>query len=107
MKPVTPGHRILVKPDSLETYDPQIASAKKHGIIMLEADERKERTGVDTGVVVQIGPTAFKDFGGERWCNEGDRISYARHAGKFIKNPETKEEWLCINDEDVVMVWEN
>lgn len=107
MKPNTPGHRILIQPDTLHEYDPIFKSAKSSGIVIAEPTERKEATGVDTGVVVQIGPSAFYGFGdGTPWCKEGDRVSYVRHGGMFVKNPSNKEEkWLVINDEDVCMVW--
>lgn len=108
MKPKTPGYRVLVKPDTLETFDPAVAAAKRAGIQLLESDERKEATAIDTGIVVQVGPVAFSDRGGsEAWCAEGDRISYARHGGKILKDPENPNtKYLVINDEDVVMVWE-
>ena len=107
MKPNTPGHRLLIKPDSLHDYDPVFQSAVKSGIQLVEATERKEATGVDTGIVVQIGPSAFHGFGDSSpWCKEGDRISYVRHGGKFVNDPDNKDnKWLVINDEDVVMVW--
>lgn len=109
MKPVTPGHRVLVKPDSLTTIDPIFASAKAAGFELLERTERQEATIIDTGIVVQMGPTAYKDFGGaDNWCKIGDRVSYTRHGGKMIANPDDAEEkWLVLNDEDVIMVWEN
>src|SRR5690606_36713180 len=97
----------LVKPDTLDTYDPVFASAKRSGLAIPEFAERQERSAVDTGVVVQIGPTAVKDFGGDPWCKVGDKISYTRHGGKFVTNPDDPEEkWLVLNDEDVVMVSE-
>ena len=106
MKPVTPGHRVLVKPIKLEQADPAFAKAKAIGIELIEKTQRQEATIIDVGTVVQIGPTAFKDFGGDPWCKVGDTISYTRHGGKFVKDPESDEEWLVLNDEDVVMVWE-
>lgn len=109
MIPKTPGYRVLVKPDSLEQFDKTIASAKAAGIQLLDSEERKEATAVDTGVVVQIGPVAFVDRGGaENWCKVGDRISYARHGGKIVKDPtDPNIKYLVLNDEDVVLVWEN
>jgi len=107
MKPVTPGHRVLVKPTKLEEHDPTVAAAKAVGIHILDKTQRQEATIIDSGVVVQIGPTAFVDFGGaDKWCKVGDTVSYTRHGGKFIKDPSGEEEWLVLNDEDIVMVWE-
>lgn len=108
MKPVTPGHRVLVKPIKLEEVDAAVASAKASGIFLLEKTQRQESTIIDIGTVIQLGPTAFDDFGGaDKWCKVGDTISYTRHGGKFIKDPKGEDEWLVLNDEDVVMVWEN
>lgn len=108
MKPVTPGHRVLVKPDTLQEYDPVFQSARKAGIELVKTTERQEATAVDTGVVIQIGPTAYKDFGGaDNWCRVGDKVSYTRHGGKFVSDPDNADEkWLVLNDEDIVMVWE-
>jgi co-chaperonin GroES (HSP10) len=108
MKPVTPGHRVLIKPDSLDTIDPAFAAARKMGIQFIEKTERQESTIIDTGVVVQIGPTAFNDFGGvDNWCKVGDRVSYTRHGGKMLSDPEdANTKWLVLNDEDIIMVWE-
>ena len=108
MTPKTPGHRILVKPDTLDDIDPTIASARKAGIQLIEKTARQEATIIDTGVVIQIGPTAYADFGGaDKWCQVGDRVSYTRHGGKMLPNPDNLEEkWLVLNDEDVLMVWE-
>lgn len=108
MKPQTPGHRVLVKPTSLEEVDPVFALAKKANIQLIERTERQEATIIDTGTVVQVGPTAFNDFGGaDKWCKVGDVISYTRYGGKTVADPDDKEnKWLVINDEDVIMVWE-
>ena len=108
MKPVTPGHRVLIKPDSLDLVDPAYAAARRMNLELLEQTQRQETQAVDIGTVVQIGPTAYKDFGGvDNWCKVGDRVSYVRHGGKMITDPDNKEtKWLVLNDEDVIMVWE-
>jgi co-chaperonin GroES (HSP10) len=108
MTPKTPGYRVLIKPDTLETFDPVIAAAKRSGIVLQDADERKEATAIDSGIVLQLGPVAFSDRGGvDAWCKVGDRVSYARHGGKILKSPGNPEEkYLVVNDEDIVMVWE-
>jgi co-chaperonin GroES (HSP10) len=35
------------------------------------------------------------------WIKVGDHIYYARYAGKRVLTPDTKEELLYLNDEDV------
>lgn len=108
MTPQIVGHRLLIKPVALEEHDEAFASAKKAGILLQPKTERQEASIIDTGTVVQIGPTAFKDFGGEAWCAVGDKVDYVRHGGKFVYDPDDKEKetkWLVINDEDVLVVW--
>lgn len=100
------GHRILVRPDKIEDVDPAFKRAKQAGIQLLEDHEERirERAGVDKGTVLAIGSTAFRDFGGEAWCSPNDYIAYARHAGKWVKDPDTDEDVLILNDEDVVCI---
>lgn len=103
LKPKAIG--LLVRPDKLEETDPVFAAAKKAGLHFAELTETKrEQAGVDKGVVVAVGSQAFKAFGGEQedWCQVGDYIAYARYAGKYVKDPETGNELLVINDEDYV-----
>ncbi len=107
MKPKTPGFRVLVKPDNFKEIDPRVAAARKAGLEIVFNNEKREQVTVETGVVVELGPSAFKDYGDAPWCKVGDRISYARHGGMYVTDPDNdKETWLVINDEDVVMVWE-
>lgn len=96
------GHRILIKPEKLEDIDPAFAAAKRMGIVV-ESDERKrEQAAVDKGFVISMGETAFQDFGGTPWCAVGDKVGYTRYGGKLIKDPETEEEYIILNDEDVI-----
>lgn len=99
------GHRILVKPFTIQEQDKQFKSATASGIILLEQDERKLQINVDKGTVLDIGPTAFKDFGGEPWFSVGDVVGFTRFGGKYIKNPATEEDFLILNDEDVICVF--
>lgn len=91
------GHRIVVKPHVLEK---KTAS----GIIITEDIRNNERGAVDHGTIVAVGPTAWRDFGGDAWAQVGDEIVYAKFAGKMIKDPETEDAVLVLNDEDVVAV---
>lgn len=105
MAVIPTGHRVMIKMQELEEVDEVFAAAKKMGIAVPEMTKRKEETIIDTGTVVKIGVTAFKDFGGDPWCSEGDLIAYARHSGKRVKDPFTEEEFLILNDEDIVAVF--
>ena len=91
------GHRLLIKPDPVEK--------KTESGIILARDERAYREATMAGTIVQIGPTAWQGFGDSRpWAKVGDHIIYARHTGKFVTDPETKEEFYVINDEDCQVV---
>ncbi len=93
LKPV--GHRVLVKPDDLET--------ETESGIVYRLNTSQERSGQIFGTLVEIGPTAWKAFDdGEPWAEIGDRVAYARYAGKWIEDPETKEMYVIMNDDDIV-----
>lgn len=102
------GHRLMIDPDPVE-LEHKIAGGPS---IILAKDERLYREATGSGTVVQIGPTAFVGFADSSpWCAVGDRIIYARHAGKFVEDPEeidpkTKrpKEYYIINDEDVQVI---
>lgn len=106
MTPKIVGHRLLVKPITLDEHDPAFARAKALGITLAEKTERQEASIISNGVVVQIGPTAFTEVGGTEWCKVGDRIDYVRHGGMFVSDPDDKDnKWYVINDEDVLVIW--
>lgn len=96
------GHRLVVRPEKVEETDEVFSRARNAGIQLLERDLRLEQISVDKGVVLAIGDTAFKDFGGEPWCNVGDTVAYARHGGKLVRDPTSDEHYLLLNDEDII-----
>jgi co-chaperonin GroES (HSP10) len=105
------GHRLSIRPDKAENSEAKKTkeAADRIGIVIPEAVNKeldtqytRERAAVDQGVVLTIGETAFRDFGGNPWCGVGDHIAYARHAGKFVTDPDTGEDILIINDEDCI-----
>ena len=88
-------HRALVKPKQVET---KTAS----GIILTESLTRKEQAGTDEGVILAIGDTFGKDFGAEVLPKVGDKVLFAKYAGKFIKNGD--EDLVLLNDEDLLAI---
>lgn len=100
-------HRILVKADNLEDVDKTHVKAREMGLVIPDQDGMKKRAqaGVDRGTVLAIGPTAFRDFNSDSPIKVGDYIAYARFAGKIITDPFTDEEFVCLNDEDVVCIF--
>jgi len=116
MKFKAPAHRIIVKLDDIEENqaikkDFAKLAETKFEIVKPDGQMKRERLGTDTGVVVQIGPMAWKAIDGDKegwtpWCKVGDRIVFGRYAGKLVEHPETGEEIYVINDEDVLLVME-
>jgi len=91
-------HHVLVKLDEPET--------KTASGIILAVDEQKERKAVEYGTVIQVGPTAFVDYGREpNILQGGDRISLNRYSGKSIVDTD-EQEYVIVNDQDVLAVIE-
>lgn len=103
LKPL--GARVIVKPDDIEETDPTFRAAKQAGIhIPRELDAMKrEQQAVVKGTVVSIGELAFHApvGNGIPWVKTGDRVYYAKYAGKEVVDPETDEKLLLLNDEDL------
>lgn len=106
-------HRILLKRD--EPLDTDAVKTKKDaarlGIELpdwvsrdIEKQAARENASMDKGVVVDIGETAFKDYGIECPIKVGDHISYVKFGGKDVTDAETGETFTVIQDEDVVAI---
>lgn len=90
------GHRVLVKPE--------VETTSASGII-LAVDEQKERAAAMYGEVVAVGPSAWVDFKTDPWCKVGDRVIFAKFAGRFVIDPDFPDTKLIIlNDEDILAV---
>lgn len=105
------GYRVLVKPDEVQK--------KSKGGIYLAQDEKLEKTGVQKGMIISIGPSAWKAFremddkgkehNGDSWAQPGDYVLFARNAGRFVYDPfesyeDNKNEYLVMNDEDIIAI---
>lgn len=88
-------HRALVKPKQVET---KTAS----GIILTESLTRKEQAACDEGIILALGDTFGKDFGAEVLPKVGDKVLFAKYAGKFIKNGD--EDLVLLNDDDLIAI---
>lgn len=96
------AHRIVVKPDPIETEREVKGTQSK---LIIVQDEKVTRNSQVTGVIVQIGEDAWKAFKPtteHAGLKIGDRVYFARYAGKWIIDPETNDEYLVLNDEDIV-----
>ncbi len=105
------GHRIVLKLEQLVDIeaDKTKALAQSAGLVLpdkvkedLDNAAYREQSSVDRGYVVEIGPTAYKDFGGTPWIAVGDYVAFARFSGKIVKDPFGTEEYVVCNDEDIV-----
>lgn len=93
------GFRVLVKPDPVQE------KSSDAGIIMMSPSQQKmEKAGQIYGTVSKIGPTAFKAFDdGTPWVEEGDRVIFAKYAGRFVADPNDDDtEYVILNDEDII-----
>ena len=96
------GHRVIVRADPVEE--------KTKGGIVLSVDTKRESAGAQKGTVYGIGEMAWKNEvygygkpGWEPWCKEGDRVFFARYAGKTLRTQENGVEvvYFILNDEDI------
>ena len=92
------GHRVLVKVEDAETVT-------KGGIIVAQSiADRNTEAGI-FGTVVAVGETAWKAFDdGDAWAKVGDRVAFAKYGGFVIEDPESKEKFRLLNDEDICCV---
>lgn len=95
MKIIPLMHRALVKPKQVET---KTAS----GIILTESLTRKEQAGTDEGIILALGDTFGKDFGAEVIPKVGDKVLFAKYAGKFIKDGDI--DLVLLNDDDLIAI---
>lgn len=103
---ITPTtHRIIIKQHQLEDFSAEHKRMKELGWAIPETEDKKRAAaGVDQGVVVAIGPTAFRDFGIESPIKTGDHVAFAKYSGKVITDPDDNEEYVALNDEDIVAI---
>lgn len=89
-------HRALVKPKPVER-------TTESGIIIPDTTTRKEQAATEEGTIISIGDTFGKDFGAMTIPKVGDKVYFAKYAGKFIKD-ENDQDLVLLNDEDIVAI---
>lgn len=96
-------HRVLLRMENVEDVDETFKAVRAAGLAIPELAKEKEQNAVVWGTVVDVGPTAFKDYGGDpTWLSIGDRVVIAKYSGKQITVGQDK--FTVVNDEDVVAV---
>lgn len=106
------GFRVIVKPDPVK---------KQHGSLILAVDEKMEKGATTKGTVVAVGPDAFWAYKPDHipaerwtpWVKVGDRVVYAKYAGRTVDDPvevevddrgrEVPVGYVCLNDEDIIV----
>ena len=92
-------HRVIIKP--------HIETQTKAGII-LARDERGQAINSDKGEILMIGPKAWVDFKCETPpVKVGDKVYYAKYGAKVLKDEDTGELYIILNDEDVLVGYTN
>lgn len=92
---VPQGHRVLVAPDKKE-------EKTQGGIILTKSIQQQEELAGIFGTIVAIGPNAWKAFDdGQPWAEVGDRVVYSKYGGLVLEDPDTKEMYRLLNDDDI------
>ena len=78
--PSLPGYHILVRPVSIK-------SKTKGGLLLPDSVKDDVAYLTTVGKVLAVGDLAYKDedkFPNGKWCDIGDYVCYARHAGQKL-----------------------
>ena len=78
--PSLPGYHILVRPVSVK-------SKTKGGLLLPDSVKDDVAYLTTVGKVLAVGNLAYKDedkFPNGKWCDVGDYVCYARHAGQKL-----------------------
>lgn len=96
------GDRVLIKPKPLKTKH-KIEGTDIEIDINYGSEEKVMKMASQEGTIVDIGPEAWSDYK-IQWCEVGDNVIFAQYAGKFVTDPETKEDYMVVNDIDIQVV---
>lgn len=117
MKFKVPAHRVLIKLAGIdEALNVKVSEdLKKLGFQVAHESGQEEFvvSATERGTVAQIGPMAWKhpDYGygtpdWQPWCKVGDTVMYGKYAGKVVKDTDTGDNYMVINDDDIILVIE-
>lgn len=98
-----PGCRILIKPLKEEETNETAKRLKALGFELTETDKRKSQLNMDKGVVLQIGPKASEDY--IAGMAVGDKVGFTKFGGKFVRDLNSEEDLLIVNDEDIIVIY--
>ena len=95
--PNLPGYHILVRPVSVK-------SKTKGGLLLPDSVKDDVAYLTTVGKVLAVGDLAYKDedkFPNGKWCDIGDYVCYARHAGQKLYYKGVR--LLLLFDDQVMM----
>ena len=95
--PNLPGYHILVRPVSIK-------SKTKGGLLLPDSVKDDVAYLTTVGKVLAVGDLAYKDedkFPNGKWCDIGDYVCYARHAGQKLYYKGVR--LLLLFDDQVMM----
>ena len=95
--PSLPGYHILVRPVSVK-------SKTKGGLLLPDSVKDDVAYLTTVGKVLSIGDLAYEDkdkFPNGKWCDVGDYVCYARHAGQKLYYKGVR--LLLLFDDQVMM----
>ena len=88
------GYRLLIKPDMVEL--------KTESGLVIAADRKLEQAAQVRGYIHSVGSKCWD--GEEPYAKVGDYVLYSKYAGKVVDDPEDNEQYIILNDEDVLAV---
>ncbi len=95
--PKLPGYHILVRPVSVK-------SKTKGGLLLPDSVKDDVAYLTTVGKVLSVGDLAYEDkdkFPNGKWCDVGDYVCYARHAGQKLYYKGVR--LLLLFDDQVMM----
>ena len=95
--PKLPGYHVLVRPVSVK-------SKTKGGLLLPDSVKSDVAYLTTVGKVLSIGDLAYEDkdkFPNGKWCNVGDYVCYARHAGQKLYYKGVR--LLLLFDDQIIM----
>ncbi|MGI9250909.1 MAG: co-chaperone GroES family protein [Pseudohongiellaceae bacterium] len=104
------GYRVLVKPIEIKKGLEGAEAANLPTLAELgfesktDAEAQRQERGENHGIVMALGPLAYKRMGGEteNWCEVDDVVVYTRYAGQRVEHPPGSNNFFqIINDDDV------
>lgn len=100
-RPDTLGFRVLLKPIDVKKMS-------EGGIDLSALSSRTQAINSDRGEIVMVGEGAWFDKPVKPALKPGDKVFYAKYGAKTLQDPENKEVfYILCNDEDILVGYTN